>query len=443
MNRLPLRLSTVALAALLMATCPAAASAQVKPDVLDQAKKLLEAEKFKPLARLLADPRVRAKHPRLPYLYAWARLELTDRGEIRSAQCRPALEKLSPSAFARNALGWLEFRAGRYLGAARHFQQAEARAPLNETIINNWIEALHKYEVAHRGKRPQPYRDSLARLGQRDLKLEGTRAAEGLRRLGVRWVTDEQYQRREEMRSRRRALYEQSRAAARSSEARLFQAKRRREEIARLRLRDEHVEPYERAEISELRRAADEAERDGTRLRREAENLRAEADSLKAQLEVQGWTGQSDVFLRDLFEQAIREGQERAVEQARAELAQADALLKEFKYAAAAAAYESLAALHGGTPAADSASARLRQMRSDPQIARAIERAKADKQAKNKDKRADTLLRMARLFVRNEKLAAAREYYERILEHYPQTAAAAAAKTELAELPKPEGEKKP
>ncbi|MBU0637486.1 MAG: redoxin domain-containing protein [Planctomycetes bacterium] len=110
-------------------------------------------------------------------------------------------------------------------------------------------------------------------------------------------------------------------------------------------------------------------------------------------------------------------------------LAKAEALLKEDDFSAAAAAFERVVEKHAGTPAAETAAKRLEEMQADEKVARKLKQAAAEKKGGNS-------LNMARTLAKNRNYAAARKYYQRVIDEFPDSAQANIARDELANLPK-------
>ena len=108
-------------------------------------------------------------------------------------------------------------------------------------------------------------------------------------------------------------------------------------------------------------------------------------------------------------------------------LASADALLSAKQYVKAKAEFEQVAATFGGTPGAEKAEARLREMASDPEIRDSIDSAKAGRQIRS-------WLSMARNWARAGDKAKALDYYRKLIDTYPDLPAADTARKEAEEL---------
>lgn len=290
----------------LLATGPVLVSAQGQGGrkAFERAAEFARAQEWTKVARMLIKSDVRKRDRRLEYIYAWARLKMVDARELRASLCKPALKSLGRDPFAYNALGCLEFNGGNYLAAAKWFEKAEELSTLNETIINNWIEALHKYTKTHKGKRSSYYDSSKKRMKARDLRLEVTRAPKGMRRAGTRWVTVEQYQRWADANARLQGLYVQADASDKAAAAREKRAKALWDEVARLGSPDLEID---QRQVSQARSLAEVAERDATELRLRATTLRAEADGLRLQFNIKPWTGLCEAFAAELLEESLQE----------------------------------------------------------------------------------------------------------------------------------------
>ena len=108
-------------------------------------------------------------------------------------------------------------------------------------------------------------------------------------------------------------------------------------------------------------------------------------------------------------------------------LAKADRLAADKKYPQAMTAYGKVVEEHEGTVAAKTAATKLKQLRTDKTIGKEIREAEAAKKCKG-------WLQMARGMVKNGKSDAARKYYEKIIEQFPDTSFAETAKEEMAKL---------
>lgn len=289
----------------LLATGPTLVSAQGQGGrkAFERAAEFARGQEWTKVARMLIKSDVRKRDRRLEYIYAWARLKMVDARELRASLCRPALKSLGRDAFAYNALGCLEFNGGNYLAAAKWFEKAEKLSTLNETIINNWIEALHKYTKTHKGKRGSYYESSKKRMKARDLRLELTRGRKGMRRAGTRWVTEEQYQRWADANARMQGLYVQADASDEAAAAREKRARALRNELIRFGSDDDYAEHQP---VSQLRSLAEVAERDATELRLRATTLRAEADGLRLQFTFKPWSGLCEAFAAELLDDSLR-----------------------------------------------------------------------------------------------------------------------------------------
>jgi tetratricopeptide (TPR) repeat protein len=281
-----------------------AARGQEGRKAFERAAEFARAQEWTKVARVLIKPDVRKRDRRLAYMYAWARLKMVRTRDLRASLCKPALKALGRDAFAYNALGCLDFNGGNYLAAAKWFEKAEELSTLNETSINNWIEALHKYAKTHKGKRSSYYESSKKRMKARDLRLEVTRAPKGMRRAGTRWVTVEQYQRWTDANARMQGLYVQADAADKAAAAREKRAGALRKELIRFGSDDDYAEQQR---VSQLRSSAELAERDATELRLRATTLRAEADGLRLQFNFEPWTGLCEAFAAELLDDSLQE----------------------------------------------------------------------------------------------------------------------------------------
>lgn len=102
-------------------------------------------------------------------------------------------------------------------------------------------------------------------------------------------------------------------------------------------------------------------------------------------------------------------------------------LHKKKKYSKALKAYEKIVRKHKGTPYADKASARIDKIKSNPEIMAKIRKADAKKKCETWLNTAQTLAGMGK---KNE----AAEYYQRVIDEFPESKYAETAKVELANL---------
>ncbi len=118
-------------------------------------------------------------------------------------------------------------------------------------------------------------------------------------------------------------------------------------------------------------------------------------------------------------------------DKADAALAAADKLKADKHDTQAYARYKSITKDFAGTPAADKAAAAVKAYDSDPAFSRKI----SDANAAAEKSKADGMLSLARNYAAMGNTAKARAKYQELIDHYPQTDQATAAKAELAKLP--------
>ncbi len=116
-------------------------------------------------------------------------------------------------------------------------------------------------------------------------------------------------------------------------------------------------------------------------------------------------------------------------------LARAARLIEQEKHVPAAAVYRAIQRKYPKTEAAATAAQRLENLLADAEIAAEIKQAEKEKQRGDERKKIASLLSMARSLAQVENYAAARQYYQRIIDEYPTSAAAKTAQEELARLP--------
>lgn len=102
-------------------------------------------------------------------------------------------------------------------------------------------------------------------------------------------------------------------------------------------------------------------------------------------------------------------------------------LYKKKDYAKAMKAFQAVAKNFKGTEAAEQAEAKIKKMKASKKIVAAIRRAEAERQCEN-------WLDTARMLVRNHKAKEAAEYYQKIIDEYPNSSLAAIAREEMAAI---------
>ena len=112
---------------------------------------------------------------------------------------------------------------------------------------------------------------------------------------------------------------------------------------------------------------------------------------------------------------------------AKAALKKADALFEQEEYAAALKIYRSIVKDFKETPAARKAKKRMQDILSNEEVMASIQRAEAERKA-------EKLLKAARLLASNGAANDAARYYKRIIAEYPETDQARIARQELEKL---------
>jgi peroxiredoxin len=121
------------------------------------------------------------------------------------------------------------------------------------------------------------------------------------------------------------------------------------------------------------------------------------------------------------------------------ELAAADKLRAEKKYAAALARYDEIELKYKGRPVGRQAAERARELREDPALKDKLTASSAGAQATTLEgeqaKEANRWLTLARSMAEQKNTKRAREYYQKIIETYPNSEQAKTAMKEAAKLP--------
>lgn len=102
-------------------------------------------------------------------------------------------------------------------------------------------------------------------------------------------------------------------------------------------------------------------------------------------------------------------------------------LYKKKEYAKAMKAFEAVTRNYKGTEVAKQAAAKIKKMKASKKIVAAIRRAEAERKCEN-------WLDTARMLVRNHKAKEAAEYYQKIIDEYPNSSLAAIAREEMAAI---------
>ena len=116
-------------------------------------------------------------------------------------------------------------------------------------------------------------------------------------------------------------------------------------------------------------------------------------------------------------------------------LRNAQDLLAAKDYVAAWEAFSAIKVKHPGTDAARAAQNHLKEMKSNKDVARTIEQARAEKERVARERQTGNWFRMGRSLAKNRNYTAARKYYQKIIDKFPDSEQAETARREMADLP--------
>jgi tetratricopeptide (TPR) repeat protein len=136
---------------------------------------------------------------------------------------------------------------------------------------------------------------------------------------------------------------------------------------------------------------------------------------------------ETDEFREQDRQARLEDAAERREDEAKDRLEAARGLVREMRYAAAHRALKDLIWRYKDTAAAKEAEAELASMESNPDIMSSVRKAKASRSAR-------AWLSMGRNYARMGRKAKAREYFQKVLDEFPDTDHAAEAEKELSKL---------